>query len=204
MQVERLQVGPMEVNCYVAFGTESKEAVVIDPGADADRILQVIEDKQLTVQSVINTHGHVDHIGANQEVIEATGAELLIHKADAEFLTDPELNFSTQLGREVISPTADSLLEEGSTVATSDFKLEVIHTPGHTPGGICLQGEEILFTGDTLFAMGIGRSDFPYASREELRNSLDKLMQLTGNLQVYPGHGPLSTLEKVKKKNMYL
>ena len=204
MQVERLQVGSMEVNCYVVFGTEFKEAVVIDPGADADKILQVIEDKQLTVQSVINTHGHVDHIGANQEVIEATGAELLLHKADAEFLTDPELNFSTQLGREVISPTADSLLEEGSAVTTSDFKLEVIHTPGHTPGGICLQGEEVLFTGDTLFAMGIGRSDFPYASREELRNSLDKLMQLTGNLQVYPGHGPLSTLEKVKKKNMYL
>ncbi len=204
MQVERLQVGSMEVNCYLVFGSESREAVIIDPGADADRILQVVEDKQLAVQSVINTHGHVDHIGANREVIEATGAELVIHKADAGFLTDPELNFSTHLGQEVTSPQADSLLEEGSVVGTTDFELKVIHTPGHTPGGICLQGEEVLFTGDTLFAMGIGRSDFPYASREELRNSLDKLMQLTGNLQVYPGHGPVSTLEKVKKKNMYL
>jgi glyoxylase-like metal-dependent hydrolase (beta-lactamase superfamily II) len=205
MKVDRLVVGAMEVNCYLVIDEETKQAAVIDPGAQADKILDAIEAKELDVQYVINTHGHIDHIAANPEILTATGSQLLIHEEDADFLTNPELNLSVQVGQgSFTSPAADRLLTAGDKVEWGEISLEVICTPVLSPGGLCLIGEGVIFSGDTLFAMGVGRTDFPQGSQEKLNQSLDKISTYGDDLKLYPGHGPTSTLGKVKNQNIYL
>ncbi|WP_408954821.1 MBL fold metallo-hydrolase [Natroniella sp. ANB-PHB2] len=207
MFIKRLSVSSLDVNCYIVADEGTKEAVVIDPGAEANKILEVVNNNELQVRYVINTHGHSDHIGANLDIIEATGAELLIHQDDAEFLRDPELNLSCfigQLGKELESPPADRLLREGEQIKVGNLIFKVIHTPGHTPGSMCLRLEDILFSGDTLFAMGVGRVDLPRSSHQALKNSLTKILAVEDNLKLYPGHGPSSTLEEAKVKNSYI
>ncbi len=210
MILEMMTVGPIETSCYI-FGDEvAGEVIVIDPGAEADRIKEYIKGKNLKLKCIVNTHGHADHIGANNDF----GAPVWIHKDDADFLTDHNKNLSAYLEEPVVSPQADKLLTEGDIIEVGSLKLEVIHTPGHTPGGISLkyippekQNREasFIFTGDTLFASGgIGRTDFPHSSNQQLWDSINnKLFTLPDEIIIYPGHGPSSTIGHEKQMHGY-
>jgi glyoxylase-like metal-dependent hydrolase (beta-lactamase superfamily II) len=143
-----------------------------------------------TVKYVIDTHGHIDHIAANSEVIEATGAQLLIHELDARLLAHPDGNLSSLMGMRFTSPAASRLLKEGDKVVVGEDEMTVLHTPGHTPGGICLLASDYAFTGDTLFVDSIGRVDFPGGSEEQMQASLNRLQAiLRKETELYPGHG---------------
>lgn len=206
MFIDKLSVGELAVNCYIIWDN-NKETLVIDPGAEGERIVEFIKEKGLRLNYIVNTHGHNDHIAAIPTLLKSFDAQLLIHKEDSEFLQNPELNLSFfigEMGESLDCPEADRLLEEGDRVECGDITLEVIHTPGHTPGGICLKLGDNLFTGDTLFATGVGRTDFPKGSYSQLRDSLDKILKLRDNLIVYPGHGPKSTLKRIKAENSYI
>ncbi|WP_018247737.1 MBL fold metallo-hydrolase [Orenia marismortui] len=206
MFIKRLSVGSLAVNCYIV-ANEKKEAVIIDPGSQAEDILKIINEHDLNVKYIINTHGHNDHIAANPKLLESTGAELLIHSQDSEFLQNPELNLSFfigEMGQELKCPNADRLLEDGDTIEIGDLEFKVIHTPGHTPGSICMKLGNILFTGDTIFATGVGRTDFPKGSYQSLRESITKILEFEEDLKICPGHGAETTLNRARKENSYL
>ena len=205
MILETIEIRAFATNCYLVGCPETREAVIIDPGGEAPRILQVLRKHHFKGLYVINTHGHVDHIAANGEIKEATGAALLIHRLDAPNLTNSKRSMLSFLGKEA-GPGADRVLEEGDIITVGNtVQLKVIHTPGHTPGGICLAGEGLIFTGDTLFAGSIGRTDFPGGSYETLIKSIkDKLLCYHDDLEIYPGHGPSSTIGEERKYNPFL
>jgi glyoxylase-like metal-dependent hydrolase (beta-lactamase superfamily II) len=159
--IKELAVGPLMANCFIAGCEDTKEAVVIDPGGEADRILLSLAESELKVKYIINTHGHFDHVSANGKMKEATGADLLIHPLDAPMLGMLSSNAAVFGISVANSPPCDRTIEEGETVSFGDFTFNVIHTPGHTPGGISLYSDGIIFVGDTLFAGSIGRTDFP-------------------------------------------
>jgi hydroxyacylglutathione hydrolase len=200
-----IEIKAFATNCYLVGCPESREAAIIDPGGEASRILQLLRKHQLKGRYVINTHGHVDHIAANGEIKKATGADLLIHRVDALSLTDAKRSMLSFLGKEA-GPPADRELDEGDVIEIGHtVRLKVIHTPGHTPGGICLAGDGLIFTGDTLFAGSIGRTDFPGGSYESLINSIkEKLLCYDDQVEIYPGHGPRSTIGEERKYNPFL
>jgi glyoxylase-like metal-dependent hydrolase (beta-lactamase superfamily II) len=201
MIIEKLIVGPMQANCYILGCPRTSEAVVVDPGGDAEKIKAHLAKCGLKVNCVINTHGHVDHIGADNSF----SAPVYIHRLDGEFLTNSQLNLSDMCGLSLKLSAPDRLLEDGDRIKAGDITLEVIHTPGHTPGGICLNAGKAVFTGDTLFAQGVGRTDFPYASGEDLGLSIrKKLFTLADDVIIYPGHGPSSTIGEEKKSNPFI
>ncbi|MBN3039267.1 MAG: MBL fold metallo-hydrolase [Candidatus Omnitrophica bacterium] len=201
MILEKLIVGPMQVNCYILGSTSIKEAIIIDPGAEPEKIKRTLQKHCLKPAFIINTHGHIDHIGANALL----SLPIYIHEADALFLKDPEKNLSDMLGVPFISPEADKLLRDGNNISLGEISLEAIHTPGHTPGGICLCTDNLCFTGDTLFAGGVGRTDFPYGSEKDLLGSIrTKLMALKDEVIIYPGHGPCSTIGEERINNAFL
>lgn len=199
MILKTIRVGPFGTNCYIVGCETSKEAIVIDPGDEADLILEELKAAGLMCRIIVNTHGHVDHITANRALAEATGAVIAIGAEDAPSLLDPTLSLSRALGnlaKGKTSPPADVLLVEGDTVCAGSVCLEILHTPGHTPGSISLLGEGVVFSGDTIFASGgIGRTDFPGGSYDELVKSIEeKLLVLPDETRVYPGHGPSTTI----------
>lgn len=201
--VYRLIVGFMESNCYII--NEGEEAIIIDPGGEGELILDKLNELKTKVIYIVNTHGHMDHIGANKIIKDNTGAKILIHKKDAKMLTDGWLNLSAVFYEETVSYPADRLLEDGDDIEISNLKLKVIHTPGHTKGGICLLGDRFVFTGDTLFASGIGRTDFPGGSYKTLIDSItNHLLVLEETTIIYPGHGDSSTIGREKANNPFL
>ncbi len=205
MIVKCIPVGPMQANCYVVWGEETKEAAVIDPGGEAGKILNYLQDQGLTLRYIIDTHGHIDHIAGNDQLREATGAEVLIHELDAAMLADTRNNLSAFLGLETKFKPADRLLTEGDTIEIGRVKLEVVHTPGHTRGGISLITEGAVFTGDTLFNESIGRTDFPGGDFTAIINSIKtKLLSLPDETKVYPGHMGPSTIAYERKHNPFL
>ena len=205
MLLETLPVGPFQANCYVLGDEQSKKGIVIDPGAEFTKIWDRISKHNLHVEKVILTHAHGDHIGAVSELLEKTQAELLLHQEDYSMLTNPLKNDSANYGFPVSVNGEAKFITEGEVVECGDIKLKVIHTPGHTPGGICLLGDKILFTGDTLFYGSIGRTDFPGSSLQKLLHSLgDKILPLDDDVKIYPGHGPSSTLGWEKQYNPFL
>lgn len=193
MLVETFTVGMLSTNSYVASSKETKEAILIDPGLDfsseAQSIFDYLSAGKLNVKSIVNTHGHDDHIKGNALFQQKLNVPICIHPLDAHFIE----------GAKKVA-----LLEDGSAVEFGDQTLKVMHTPGHTPGSICLVGEKLVFTGDTLFASGIGRTDFPGGSMTDMRLSLQKLVRLPDVLLVYPGHGETSMIGKEKRVNPFL
>lgn len=204
MIIEELAVGPIAANCFILGCEKTREAVVIDPGDEADRILLKLARHKLTVKSIIDTHGHFDHVGANREMKEATGAELLIHEADA-----PMLGFLSQMAasfgmRMENSPPPDRTIAEGDEIPFGTLSVKVLETPGHSPGSISLLADQAVFVGDTLFAGSIGRTDFPGGSYPQLIAAVRaKLFTLDEALRVYPGHGPATTIGHEKRTNPF-
>ncbi len=204
LTIQSFAVMPFDENCYVV-SDETGEGVVIDPGGMAKQILAYIREAKLSIAAVLNTHGHCDHIGANDEIRDETGAPLYIHREDAAMISDMKLNLSAFMGFRVISRPAEQLLSEGDKISFGQSELEVIHTPGHTKGGVCFVGEGAAFTGDTLFAGSIGRSDFPGGSERDLIGNIKKkLLALPDETKVYSGHGPSSEIGWERKCNPYL
>ena len=204
MFIKRIVVGEMAVNCYLVGCESTGQAALIDPGAEADTILAELALGSWRLEKIILTHAHFDHFGAVIAIEKRAQAPLLIGKADAATLSDPALSLAESLGGGRQTLKADTLLEDGQFIALGDLQFEVLHTPGHTPGGICLLAEEVLFTGDTLFAGSCGRTDFPGGSASRLQESLRRLSQLPGKLRVLPGHGPVSTMSRELTVNPYL
>ena len=204
MILKQLVVGPFASNCYIVGSEASKEGMIIDPGDEADAILENVKDLGLEIKSIVLTHAHIDHIGALKEVKEATGAEVAIHADDAQALQEKSISAMFGLSYPT-PPPPDRLLKDGDSIDISDLHFSVLHTPGHSPGCICLLGEGVVFSGDTLFNFGIGRYDLPGGDYSQLMNSIHtKLMVLPDNTTVYPGHGPDTTISTERRWNPFL
>lgn len=213
MNVKTLIVGPIQACCYVINFDRHPEALVIDAGGDGEKIIQYLHKHSFKPVYLVNTHGHIDHIGANRELKEAFPEMVIcIHPADAPMLTMANKNLSPELGFKYLSPPSDKLLEEGDILSLAKHNFRILHTPGHTPGGISLFYEPsdknqppVIFTGDTLFQMGVGRTDFPGGSMQKLINSIrQKILTLPDETVVYPGHGPPTTVGDEKRGNPFL
>ena len=186
MQIITLTVGPVQTCCYILSTAPSSPCLVIDPGAEPDRIRRALNGHPIA--AILLTHGHFDHIGA-VSALKGENTPLLIHSLDAPMLSDPELNMSRGfLFSEIKAPKATSFLKDGDHLTLAGLSIEVIHTPGHTPGSVCFRIEDHLFTGDTLFEYSWGRTDLPGGDEHALFASLRKLEPLSGTLPIHPGH----------------
>lgn len=205
MKYESVIVGALETNCYLVYCRETMECAVIDPGAEPEKIFRVIGHKGLKPTILINTHGHVDHVGANRDIKDKFDVPLCIHEADSPMLKSvlqTELSFF--LGAKE-SPPPDKFLEEGEKIKIGNVSLSVYHTPGHSPGSVSLIGDGILFSGDTLFFGGVGRTDLPGGSWEALEKSIrERIFTLPDDTLVLTGHGPSTTVSQEKKFNPFI
>ncbi len=198
MIIEAFTVGMLQTNCYVASDKETREAIIVDPGLDyvveAQPIFNYIEKEQLKIKFIVNTHGHADHINGDATMQKRYAVPICIHRLDASFLETLEKH----------DAPSNILLNDGDTVKFGSVNLKVLHTPGHTMGSICLVGDKTMFSGDTLFAGSIGRTDFPESSPEDMEASLHKLLGLPDELLVYPGHGEVTLMGQEKRVNFFL
>jgi len=201
------ETGPLLVNCYIVGDEQTREAVVIDPGGDAEAILFLLKEDDLKLTAILNTHSHFDHVGGNAGLKRATGAPIFIHPAEKAMLTGMDA-LASQFGIPFDpSPPADGDLVEGRPVTVGKVTLEVLHTPGHSPGGVSFRiaGLPMAIVGDCLFQFSIGRTDFPGASHAQLIRSIrEKLLPLGDNCEVYPGHGPPTLIGRERKFNPFL
>lgn len=201
MRIDIIPVGEMQVNCYVVSSETTQNAFLIDPGDDYPKIRSFLSREGLIPKFIVHTHGHIDHIQADNEF----DLPVYAHRLDAELLTNPVTNLSDFLSFPFRVKGKIHALEDSQVLAVDDVSLEVIHTPGHTPGGICLKSGNVIFTGDTLFAGSVGRTDFPGASARQLIRSIrDRLLNFPDDTILYPGHGPSSTIAREKKINPFL
>ena len=203
MIIENLVLSPFMSNCYIVGSEATNEAMVIDPCDEAQRVVDTAAKHGLKITTIVTTHNHVDHIGAISDVRDITGAQFLSHGA----WRDPELTqrFARIMGPDFkMPPEPDRLVDDGDIIEVGDLKFSVIHTPGHSPDGISIYGHGVVFSGDTLFNMGIGRSDFNDSNYDDLMNSLKKLMALPDETVVLSGHGPQTTIGYERSYNPFL
>lgn len=206
-EIKTLQVGPLEVNCYIVWDNVTQEAVIIDPGGDAPLIKKEVDSLGLKVKYIVNTHGHFDHVGADSELRKYYSVPLAIHKADVRLLKDAAGQAEIFGVKAEPQPSPDIFLTNNASIEAGSIKLEVLHTPGHTRGGVCLyiRDEGLLFSGDTLFARSVGRTDFEGGSAEELMNSIKtRLLCLDDDVRVFPGHGSATTIGEEREFNPFL
>jgi len=202
-KVIRIVVGEMATNCYLLHSAQ--EIAIVDPGFEPERIYNQLKELNGKTKYIINTHGHIDHISANARLKELTRAEILVHHRDAELLTQPAKNLALFLGGVVDLVKPDRLLHNGDIIEVGEERLEVVHTPGHTPGSICLLAKEFAFTGDTIFIDSIGRTDFPLGSERDILGSLRHLKEiLPDTIMIYPGHGEPGSFSDAKELNPFL
>ncbi len=194
MEVKTLVLGEYETNCYIIWGEGSEDCVVIDPGYEPRRILDAVAEAGKKIAAILLTHGHFDHVGAVRELFSETDCDIYLCPADCkmpEMMTAGPLCYTVSFG-------------EGDTLSLAGLNIQVLQTPGHTPGSVCLICENALFSGDTLFAGSCGRTDFPLGSWEDMQSSLARLKNLEGDFTVYPGHGEVTRLSLEKTYNPYL
>lgn len=206
MKIWYRDLGVFGTNCYIVACPETKTAMVVDPGYPDPWIQRTVTQEGLKVEAIVLTHGHLDHIGGVGWVKAWSGAPVYIHEGDARYLTNPSLNGSAYWGGDpIVAPPADRLLKGGETIPIGNLSLQVIHTPGHTPGGICLYTPGHLIAGDTLFAGSVGRTDLPGGSHATLIRSIkERLFCLPDDTVVYCGHGPTTTIGDEKVYNPFV
>jgi glyoxylase-like metal-dependent hydrolase (beta-lactamase superfamily II) len=208
MLIKQMVVGGMGVCCYVVACEETKEGLIIDAGGNEEEILAYCDRHGLTIRYIVGTHGHPDHVCGNARIKAATGAQIVLHVEDAVFFGDPQVReYFSMLGLPA-SPPADKVVRDGEVLTAGTVHLTVLHTPGHTPGGICLYSAPHLFSGDTLFAGGVGRTDFPGGDTRQLMESIkQKILTLPADTVVWPGHGyggSRSTIGDEARNNPFL
>ncbi len=205
MLLEKIPAGVYGVNCYVIADEKTNKAAVIDPGGDADKIINFIEENELELEYIILTHAHGDHIGGVEGIQKKLNTAVYLHEADLYILKDKNKNYSASMGGAGCEIDTDKFVVDGQELLLGELKMQIIHTPGHTPGGICIKVENILFTGDTLFSNSIGRTDLEGGSYEEIVNGIKtKLMVLDDEITVLPGHGPATRIGIEKLTNPYI
>jgi glyoxylase-like metal-dependent hydrolase (beta-lactamase superfamily II) len=208
MKIDYLILGAYQTNCYVLRkDVSAKDCLIIDPGLEAGELIEFLDEQKLNPVAVVLTHGHIDHI-AGVTILRSRFPEIkiYIHKFDAEMLSEPKINLSAMSGVAFVTDSEDVSLKERDIIDLAGIKLLVLHTPGHTPGGISLYSKEagVVFVGDTLFADSIGRTDFPGGSMSQLLNSIrEKLFTLPEQTEVYPGHGPATTIAEERTHNPF-
>lgn len=211
MKIERLIVGPLQVCCYIVYCEETKEGIIIDPGAPDPRILSKIKELGLNIKYILGTHAHPDHIAGVDELRKKLNAIYLIHKLDEEFFSDPSNLIEFKMMGFSENPKADKVFEEGDKIIFGKEELQIIHTPGHSPGSSCFYSpkNKIVFTGDTLFVEAVGRADLPGGNFFQMMESIkNKLLTLPEETLIYPGHDygskPVSTIGEEKVNNPFL
>lgn len=206
LKVDQYVVGMLQTNCYVAGNTDTKECIILDPGASGKKLAEKIRKDGYTPTAILLTHGHFDHVGAAQTLAEEFGVKIYAHEAEESTLTNPDKNEGWMIGVNE-SYQADIYLKDEQELKLAGFTIKVLYTPGHTEGGCCyyLPEEGVLFSGDTLFAQSVGRTDFPGGSMSQIVRSIqEKLMVLPDDTIVYPGHNDITTIETERKYNPYL
>ncbi len=204
MNIIQLTLGPLQTNCYIVYGKDNK-AAVIDPAANAEAIKSILNENGLSLDKILLTHAHFDHIMAVEELREWCDAELYIHKEDLKMLNDPNLNHMlSAAGKEIEFKKVEHLLDDGDVIDIGGEELKVLHTPGHTQGSVCYISDEWIVSGDTLFKETVGRTDLYGGSFDAILNSMKKLQALDKDYDVYPGHGESTTLNYEKNNNIYM
>ena len=202
LNVTTLPLGSYQTNCYILHPEGSGSCVLIDPGQEPERLLAELARMQLTVDAILLTHGHFDHVGAVDAVCQATGCELFMHKADWAQQSDPTLSYFYPLANRELAPM--QFCDEGDSITAGGLTFTVMATPGHTAGSVCYRCGDALFCGDTLFAGSCGRIDLPGGDRMTMLCTLERLADLKEDLRIFPGHGPASTLQQEQETNPYL
>jgi len=207
MMVKTLVVGSFAANCYIVGSPSTSKGMIIDPGAEAPTILRTVQQMELSISLIVATHAHIDHVGALRAVQEKTDAHFALHEAEKALLLTTPMRMLTSIGISPIKapPRPDRLLKDGDRIDIGDLHFKVLYTPGHSAGGICLSGHGVVFSGDTLFNLGIGRTDFPGMNYKRLLKSIhEKLMVLPDEITIYPGHGPPTTVGDERRGNPFL
>lgn len=205
MKVIRIPAGIYAANCYIIYSETTKDGIIVDPGGDADVILKTIEENNLNINYIVLTHGHGDHIGGVMELIDILKTPLLVHEDDVDMISDSKKNLSNIMPIGAVELNPDKLLRDGDIIKFGDLEAEIIHTPGHTRGGICIKIKDHLITGDTLFQGSIGRTDLEGGDYETIIKSIkEKLLIFPDNTIVWPGHGVQTTIGSEKRNNPFL
>lgn len=205
MEIIRIVAGIYAANCYIVYSTKTMNGVIIDPGGDSDDIIKMVEEKDIKVVGIILTHGHADHIGGLIDLKEKFNVDIMIHEDDREMLINANVNLSNMMGMNSVEVEPDRLLKDGDIINVGDEEILVIHTPGHTKGGICLKIEDNIITGDTLFQGSIGRTDLYGGNFDAIINSIkSKILIYKDETRIFPGHGMPSTIKYEKTSNPYL
>jgi hydroxyacylglutathione hydrolase len=207
MKVITIPVGFIQENTYILFDEITKEGIIVDPGGDGESAVKIIQEHKIKIKYILLTHGHYDHIESVEKISKITNAKVISHKEEEEVTSDPNINLSIEIKGVAIKLYPDILLEDNDIIEVCNKKIKLIHTPGHTPGGVCFYIEEdgILISGDTLFFESVGRTDFPRGDYNTLNESITKkLLILPDNVTVLPGHGRKTTIGHEKKCNTFV